>query len=112
MLRPSVGINNGFLLSLLLISHIALAANPASAVKPNHQPKIPEKSVQDAGKVNLNTADAATLAAKLKGVGLKKAQAIVEYREKYGLFSDINQLQEVPGFGESLVNRNLALLSI
>ncbi len=64
------------------------------------------------GKVSINTADAQTLSAKLNGVGTKKAQAIVEYREKYGLFTDIKQLQEVPGFGESLVQRNIALISL
>lgn len=67
---------------------------------------------QTVDKVNLNTADAATLSAKLNGVGLKKAQAIIEYREKYGLFTDVKQLIEVPGFGESLVSRVIAKLTL
>ena len=37
-----------------------------------------------AGPVNVNSADAETLAKELNGVGLSKAQAIVEYREKFG----------------------------
>ncbi len=39
-----------------------------------------------AGPVNLNTADAATLARELDGIGPAKAQAIVEYRQKNGPF--------------------------
>ncbi|WP_411751235.1 ComEA family DNA-binding protein, partial [Serratia sp. (in: enterobacteria)] len=42
----------------------------------------------------------------LNGVGLKKAEAIVRYREQNGPFSEIDQLQEVPGIGPSLVERN------
>ena len=39
-----------------------------------------------AGPVNLNSADAATLAKELDGIGPAKAQAIVEYRQKNGPF--------------------------
>ena len=38
-----------------------------------------------AGPVNINTADAATLAQELTGIGDARAQAIVAYREKNGL---------------------------
>ena len=39
-----------------------------------------------AGPVNINTADAGTIAAELDGIGLAKAKAIVEYRKKHGPF--------------------------
>ena len=39
-----------------------------------------------AGQVDVNTADAETIAAELNGVGLSKAKAIVEYRTKHGPF--------------------------
>ncbi|MDV5139473.1 ComEA family DNA-binding protein [Chimaeribacter arupi] len=57
-------------------------------------------------KVNINTADAQALSDGLNGVGLKKAEAIVRYREESGLFTDVEQLQEVPGIGPSLIERN------
>jgi competence ComEA-like helix-hairpin-helix protein len=41
-------------------------------------------SVTSAAPVNINTADAAEIAAALNGVGLNKAQAIVDYRNAYG----------------------------
>ena len=39
-----------------------------------------------AGQVDINTADAETISAELNGIGLSKAKAIVEYREKHGPF--------------------------
>ena len=59
-----------------------------------------------AGPVNINTADAATISAELKGVGLTKAQAIVEYREKHGLFKTREDLSLVRGIGDRTVEIN------
>ncbi|KJV37056.1 ComEA family DNA-binding protein [Luteibacter yeojuensis] len=56
--------------------------------------------------VNVNTADATTLAQSLDGVGLAKAQAIVAWREANGPFTSADQLTEVKGIGASLVDRN------
>jgi competence protein ComEA len=56
--------------------------------------------------VNINTADATTLAQSLDGVGLAKAQAIVAWREANGPFGSADQLTEVKGIGPSLVERN------
>ncbi|VAX06961.1 hypothetical protein MNBD_GAMMA26-1991 [hydrothermal vent metagenome] len=58
------------------------------------------------GPVNINAADAATLAEELKGVGAVKAQAIVEYRKQNGPFESINDLQYVKGIGEATVAKN------
>jgi competence protein ComEA len=56
--------------------------------------------------VNINTADAATLAQSLDGVGMAKAQAIVAWREANGAFESADQLTQVKGIGASLVDRN------
>ncbi len=56
--------------------------------------------------VNVNTADAATLAAALNGVGQSRAEAIVRYREAHGDFIDIYELANVKGIGERTVERN------
>jgi len=42
--------------------------------------------------VNVNTADAQELTTLLNGVGMSKAQAIVQYRQKTGKFTDANSL--------------------
>jgi competence protein ComEA len=56
--------------------------------------------------VNINTADAATLADVLTGVGLAKAEAIVAYRKEHGGFKSVEQLSEVKGIGDKLVKAN------
>ncbi len=65
-----------------------------------------------AGPVNINTADAQTLASELSGVGLSKAKAIVEYREKHGPFRNADDLSLVKGIGERTVDRNRADIQV
>ncbi|PKH21463.1 AraC family transcriptional regulator [Enterobacterales bacterium CwR94] len=64
------------------------------------------------GKVSLNGGTAEQFASVLNGVGQKKAEAIVNYREQYGNFTQLEQLSEVPGFGRALVERNLDRLKL
>jgi competence protein ComEA len=59
-----------------------------------------------AGEVNINTADAETIAAELNGVGLSKAEAIVAYRTKHGPFRSVDDLSLVKGIGERTVDKN------
>ncbi len=59
-----------------------------------------------AGPVNVNEADAQTLARELKGIGLDKAGAIVAYREKHGPFSSIAELAQVKGIGVRTLELN------
>jgi competence protein ComEA len=56
--------------------------------------------------VNLNTATAEQLAMGLTGVGLKRAEAIVELRTKLGGFTDVNQLLQVKGIGPRMLELN------
>ena len=65
-----------------------------------------DMTVATVQQVDLNAADAETLAATLKGVGLSKAKAIVAYREMYGPFASIDELTEVKGIGGAILERN------
>lgn len=58
--------------------------------------------------VNINQADAMTLAQVLVGIGDKKAQAIIEYRQTHGAFTMIEQLDNVKGIGEATIEKNRA----
>jgi competence protein ComEA len=78
-------------------------ATPVTVAKPGDA---------DDGIVSINTASAEALAQAMNGVGLKKAQSIVSYREEYGPFKALDQLQEVPGIGSSLVERNLSHIKL
>jgi competence protein ComEA len=59
-----------------------------------------------AGPVNVNSADAATLARELDGIGPVKAQAIVDYRQKNGPFRSADDLLRVDGIGERVLEQN------
>ena len=63
-----------------------------------------------AGPVNVNTADAKTLARELDGIGKAKADAIVAYREKNGPFKSAEDLAKVKGLGKKLIDQNRANL--
>lgn len=65
-----------------------------------------------AGPVNINTADAETISKELDGVGLTKAKAIVEYREKHGPFKSPDDLSLVKGIGERTVDLNRANIKV
>ncbi|HDG7949758.1 helix-hairpin-helix domain-containing protein [Klebsiella variicola] len=73
---------------------------------------VPGDTDNGATKVSINHASAEQLAQALNGVGLKKAQAIVSYREEYGPFKTLDDLKQVPGMGSALVERNLAHLTL
>lgn len=51
------------------------------------------------GKVNINTADI-TLLMTLNGIGEVKAKEIIQFRDKYGYFKSIEEIQFVTGIGE------------
>lgn len=58
------------------------------------------------GPVNVNTADADTIARELRGVGPAKARAIVTYREENGPFETVEDLLKVQGIGPKVLEDN------
>jgi competence protein ComEA len=56
--------------------------------------------------VNINDADAETLARELVGVGQSRAEAIVRYREEFGPFYTVEDLTQVKGIGPAVVEKN------
>jgi competence protein ComEA len=65
-----------------------------------------------AGPVDINTADAATLASAMNGVGEKKAATIVAYRDAHGPFTRIEDLSNVKGIGLSTIEKNRQNLAV
>jgi competence protein ComEA len=59
-----------------------------------------------AGPVDINTADAATIARELNGVGESRARAIVEFREKNGRFATPDDVLKVSGIGPQVLKLN------
>lgn len=65
-----------------------------------------------AGPVDINTADAPTLARELSGVGDARAEAIVAYRKEHGPFRSIDELGLVKGIGRRVIEDNRANLRV
>lgn len=61
--------------------------------------------------VNINTAHPSELVS-LKGVGVKTAQAIVDYRELMGEFKTVDDLTKVKGVGQKTVDNNRHRLTV
>ena len=65
-----------------------------------------------AGPVDINTADAATIAKELQGIGPRLAQSIVAYREKNGAFRSADELRKIKGIGAKVLERNRANIKL
>ncbi|HAU4877613.1 TPA: ComEA family DNA-binding protein [Aeromonas hydrophila] len=99
------------LLSCLpLLSQPLLAADKPAA-KPAAKPATTVTAAKESGKVNLNTASINELTA-LKGIGEKKAQAIVDYREKQGKSTTVDQLADVSGIGPATLEANRDMIIV
>jgi len=86
---------------------------PSASASENTKAKASAKATDEEGtRVSINSASAEDLAHAMNGVGLKKAQAIIAYRDEYGPFKTIDDLKQVPGIGNSLVERNLTHLTL
>ena len=96
------------LLALLLC--LGLAPGLALAETPTEPPAV--VAAAQAQLVNINTADAATLAAGLRGVGLSRAEDIIRYRETYGPFGTVEELVDVKGIGQATLENNRAVITL
>ncbi len=65
-----------------------------------------------AAPVDINRADAATLASSLNGVGEARARAIVAYREQHGPFRRVEELKQVRGIGDHVLQVNRDRLTV
>lgn len=68
--------------------------------------------IQVENQVDINTADAETLALALDGVGMAKALDIIAYREQNGAFKSADDLQNVRGIGKATLERNRSRILI
>ena len=69
-----------------------------------------KEKVASSAKVNINKADAETLQ-KLSGIGEKKAQAIIDYRNKVGKIKSAAELSNIDGIGEATIEKITPFLS-
>ncbi|MEM7253905.1 MAG: ComEA family DNA-binding protein [Pseudomonadota bacterium] len=62
--------------------------------------------------ININTANAQELAAAIDGVGVLRAERIVDYREQFGPFTEVDDLVNVEGIGEKTLEANRTRLRV
>jgi len=90
----------------LFITTSLLSINLVSA-----EPKVTSETIEIQQVVHLNKSTVDDLVT-LKGIGYKKAQAIVAYREQVGAFQSIQDLIKVKGIGEKILIANQGRLKI
>ncbi|MBA3536895.1 MAG: helix-hairpin-helix domain-containing protein [Tatlockia sp.] len=90
-------------LSLFVVSIPVQAAN-----NPLPSPTVKESKIST--KIDLNKADALALSKSFKGIGKKRAEAIVKYREEHGKFKSVEDLAKVKGFGIRFIDSHLSQL--
>lgn len=100
----------GTLILMLLLSVGVLVR--IAPVHAQQQAAAAPVATSAAARVNINTADAQTLAANLKGVGETRATEIVRYRETYGPFASADELMEVKGIGQSTLDMNRDVITL
>tara|TARA_R110000782_G_scaffold112960_1_gene202907 strand:+ start:270 stop:536 length:267 start_codon:yes stop_codon:yes gene_type:complete len=61
--------------------------------------------------ININTADKEALMSVIKGVGDKKAEAIINYRKENGPFKSIDELTNIKGIGQTTIDKHREMLS-
>lgn len=95
------------------IEDIVLAAGASTSADWNHiRLYIPGAGeTKQTQKVNLNLAEAWLIAA-LPGIGPETAQAIVDYRNRYGPFRRIEDLLQVKGIGNTTLSRIKDLVTL
>jgi competence protein ComEA len=95
--------------ALAVVLALVTGVLPGAVTPAFAQDKAPPPSV---AAVNINKADAVSIASALKGVGNARAQEIVRYREAYGPFSTVDELADVKGIGKSTLEDNRARITL
>ncbi|MCF3097862.1 helix-hairpin-helix domain-containing protein [Aeromonas australiensis] len=98
--------------AIMLLTCLPLFSQPLLAAdKVAPKQTTTTEATKDDGKLNLNTATLAELT-NLKGIGDKKAQAIVDYREQQGKFTSVDQLADVNGIGPATLEANRDMIIV
>jgi len=105
-------IRNFFNIMLIIMALLTLLiVNPALAEVKKEGVAKTNETVASMQKININQADAKTLAT-LKGIGKDRAVKIIEYRETNGHFEKIEDIMKVKGIGKKIFEQNKNVLSV
>jgi competence protein ComEA len=89
----------------VLLSSLFVVTLPAHA-DPSSNKHTVNKIAPVQNKIDINKADISVLTGSFKGIGKKRAQAIIAYRESHKGFKSLEELAEVKGFGQQFIETN------
>ncbi|MGM0212878.1 helix-hairpin-helix domain-containing protein [Enterococcus sp. AZ109] len=92
-------VNLAKLLSDQEIIYVPKVGEEIPIIQETGQGTIATDKSEDTEKININTADSSQLQ-QLSGIGVKRAQDIINYREENGSFQSIEDLMNVSGIGQ------------
>jgi competence protein ComEA len=87
----------------VVMSFFVVTLPAHAAVNKNHSGEQPPLV---AHKIDINNADLAALTGSVKGIGKKRAEAIISYRTSHHGFKSLEELAEVKGLGQRFVSAN------
>ncbi|MEB8140085.1 helix-hairpin-helix domain-containing protein [Enterococcus faecalis] len=93
-----------------MIIYVPKKGEPVPQSLETLQESAPAQQNQE-GKINLNTATEAELQT-ISGIGAKKAQEIIRFRDEQGPFKTVEELKNVSGIGEKTVERLKDMLTV
>jgi len=99
------------IIAFVVFTVLVLSANVYAADGSTNTAAAKHAAAEHQEMVNINTADAQTLT-QLKGIGPKKAEAIVAWRKANGNFKTVEQLSEVKGIAAKTVEANRAIIRL
>lgn len=95
---------------LAAVLSLSVVSLPTFAITQETKPIALPAAEQTLNKINLNKADVHALTGSFKGIGKKRAEAIVSYRDAHEGFKSVADLAQVRGLGQSFVDSNLEQL--
>lgn len=94
--------NKQWKISLAVMALAVGCLTPAAYAVEKAAENTTKPATSAAAMVNVNTATATQLST-IKGLGPKKAQAIIDYRQQNGPFKSVDDLRQVPGISDKLL---------
>ncbi|MGO4531521.1 ComEA family DNA-binding protein [Paenibacillus sp. 2TAF8] len=108
--EPNVAVATQGELSTQPQAQIEESRSPASEKTSNTAGESTD-GIADNGKIDVNTASVSKLT-ELPGIGQKKAQAIVDYRNTHGPFAKVSDLTKVKGIGMKMLEKMASYVQI
>lgn len=100
---------NRIMIGVMFAAVLSLSVNAAQKTEEVSSSNQAEQVANQSHNININTDDVDQLV-QLNGIGEVKANAIVEFRQRHGKFTAINELEKVKGISTKLIEKNKTMI--